>query len=276
MGTENLKFSFIFKIPEISLSFEGFDVDFAYTKSLGVFPDTAFFTVWNLDKNVYRHLLQKSYFVNVYSRYSQNEEIPVFSGYIDLNSVSSQIAELPLECESEPTPDSYVRFKLINSKELLTNKLININYQKPVSISQIIQDCSDLIGIDNVIVTTELPEKVYTNFKALGKPHRIIYEICASLGIRVNMQDGVLYIGSPNEALSSFNVLELNNINSSEPEYQTANEILLITDFYPQICPNDFVKCDFRELQGLYPVIKVSSVGDTYSRVCNTKIKIGI
>ena len=272
----NLKFNLIFRVPEADICIKNSDVDFVYYKSSEISANYANFILWNLDEISYRELFHKSFWVNVFSQYSDEPEIPVFSGYIDLKSVERKMYEFSPDYDDVPTPDMFTKFRLIDSKNIYEDLVVNKDYREPISSMQIIEDCTDLIGVDNVVITADIPNKTYNKFKALGHPHKVIYEICKSLKVPVSITDNVVYIGYPDENLADGTIQNFNYTNSLEPQYQGNNEALIITDFCPQVNPNNFVKCEFEKMQGLFPVKSIYSVGNTYRTLCTSKIRIGV
>ncbi len=272
----DLKFNLIFNVPEADICINNADVDFVYYKSAEISANYAVFMLWNLDENTYRELFRKNFLVNVFSKYSDEDEIPLFSGYIDLNSVVRKMYEFSPDSDDIPTPDMITKFKLIDSKNFYDDTVINKDYREPVSSRQIIKDCTDLIGSDNVIISSEIPNKTYNKFKAFGNPHKVIYELCKALAVPVCITNNVVYIGTPDVNISGTNISKFSYVNALEPEYQGNNESLIIADFSPQVNPNNFVKCEFENLQGLFPVKSVYSAGNTYKTLCTSKIRIGV
>ena len=172
--------------------------------------------------------------------------------------------------------DVMTRIKLVNSKKILQDCFINKTYREPATSGQIIQDCANAMGIHSVFFSDVLPEKLYSVYKAKGKPHNVIDEICKAINCKYLIKDEILYLGTPLENINSQNVMEFNKANSLNPEYKTEYERLIITRLKPNINPYDFVKCNFVNLEGVYRVSEVESNGNNYNTDGITKITISL
>ena len=90
------------------------------------------------------------------------------------------------------------------------------------------------------------------------------------------IQNGIIYIGSLKNDNSEDDIPIFSLANSLEPQYQSNNEVLLITQLRCDIYPNQLIKCDYEELRGVYKVVEVNSEGNNFDMASTTYITIGL
>lgn len=276
MTETNSDFKIILEAPESNLIIDDFDIEFIVKKSVKTDADTAYVTIWNLDETTYKVLIQREQLFNLYAQYGQEDSMLLFSGYSDKNFITRRRVDIT-QIDNEPAPpDIKTCLKLVESKKAYQNTYINESYREEVSAEQIIQDCISAMGLGSVFINTVIPEKIYSSFKAVGKPHQILFDICKVLGLNVVIQNGIIHIGSLSLNNTEQDIPVFNRSNSMEPQYQGQDEILLITALRPDIAPNSIIKCEFEECENLFRVIDVTSEGNNFDSISTTYITIGI
>ena len=269
-------FKIILEAPESNLIINDLDMEFIVKKSVRTDADTAYITIWNLDETSYKLLILREQVFYLYTQYGQNDAELLFTGYSDKNFITRKRVEI-IQKNNEPAlPDIKTCIKLIESKKAYQNTFINESYREDVSAEQIIQDCISAMGLGCVMLNTTIPEKTYHSFKAIGKPHQILFSICEALGLNVVIQNGVINIGTPSLNNTEQDVQVFNRENCLEPQYQGSDEMLLITGLRPDIYPNNIIKCEFDEFDNIFRVIDVTFEGNNFDKVSTTHITIGI
>ena len=269
------EFKVMVKIPELDIDINSHDIDYQIYKSSKTIPDIAILNVWNLEEIYYKKFLTANFKVFMYTKSYDNGLQLIFSGYTNSELVRN-IPILSVANDNKIPSDLITQIKLTDSKKILQNCFINKTYRESVSSSQIIQDCADAMGIKSVIYSDVLPEKVYSVYKAKGKPHVVIDEICRALNCEYLIQDEVLYLGSPKINNDTSSLVELNKDNSLNPESKNEYERLIITRLKSNVKPYDFVKCNFEDLEGIYKVSEVESSGNNYNTDGITKITVSL
>jgi len=269
-------FDIILNIPKSNLLISSLDMEFKVIKTAKSNADYAEIVIWNLDEDSYKQLIQDNQPVYIYTKLGDKEAKLIFTGYSDTNHITRKRITVTKTNNEAAPPDIVTSVELIESRISYDNCFINENYREEVSAEQIINDCISAMGIGSVIINTEIPEKMYSTFKAKGKPHCILYEICDSLGLDITIQNGIVNIGIPGADENEESIPEFNLLNSLEPEFQNNNEALLITELQTDIYPNKLVKCNFEKLSGIFPVIEVILEGNNFDRAGSTNIIIGL
>lgn len=262
--------------PESNLIIEGYDMEFIVKRSANSDADSAYVTVWNLDDEIYNLIIQREQLFNLYIQYENNDIELLFCGYSDNNYTSRNRIEI-IQTGNEPiSPDIQTSIRLVESKKAFQNAYINEAYRDEVSAEQIIKDCISAMGLGNVLINTEIPEKYYSSFKAIGRPHKILYNICDSLGINVSIQNGIVNIGVPSVNNTEQDILVFDSSNSFEPQYQGNDEVLLITGLQTKVQPNSVIHCNFDNLQNQFRVLNVTLEGNNFDKPVTTYITIGL
>ena len=268
-------FDIIIGVPDSDIVISDLDMEFKVRKSINSDADSAEIIIWNLDEDTYKKLIQKAHPIYLYTKTGNSEPVLMFVGFLDKNHViRRRIVVTKTNNEAAP-PDIVTVLNLIESRIAYDNTYINENYREPVSAEQIINDCISAMGLGSVIIDSQIPEKIYSTFKAVGKPHCILTEICESIGLDVVIQNGIINIGSPRNDNSENDIPVFSLENSLEPQYQSDNEVLLIMQLRCDIYPNQLIKCNYEGLNGVYKVIEVNSEGFNFE-ASTTYITIGL
>ena len=274
MTTKNNEFNIMIKIPELNLEISDYDMDYQIYKTSKNSPDTGIINIWNLEKKYYSEFLTHNFNIEVFTQYMGNDYEPLFNGYISKSYTARTNQLYDIARKDKISADILTKIKIINSKKRFQKYYINKDYREAVSSTQIINDCMEIMGIKKIIFSDILPEKLYPNYKAIGKPYEIIKEICTALDCRSLIQNEVLFLGIPTDSNISANYIELNSDNSYYPEDKNAYEKVIITKLKSVINPNDFVCCNFDGFEGLYCVSELQSDGNNYNTEGLTKITI--
>ena len=269
-------FDIIIDIPNSDIVISGLDMEFKVKRSINSDADSAEIIIWNLDEDTYKKLIQKDQPIYLYAKTGNAEAKLLFMGFLDKNHIIRRRTVVTKTNNEAAPPDIITVLNLIESRLAYDNTYINENYREPVSAEQIINDCIAAMGLGSVIIDSQIPEKIYSTFKAIGKPHCVLKEICDSVGLDVVIQNGIIHIGSSKNANLEDDIPVFSLANSLEPQYQNNSEVLLITQLQSDIYPNKLIKCKFEELDGVYKVIGVMSEGNNFDTASTTYITIGL
>ncbi len=276
MANSDLNFKIILEIPDADITIDGLDMDFVVHKSSKSVINTAYINVWNLDETKYQRLGEQEYLINMYTQYGDNDACLVFRGYSDTSFTRRFSGENRIVDEEDNSVDIPVLIRLLDGKTAYMESFINKSYREEVSSTRILKDCFQAMGIGTAIFSSKIPEKKYQSYKAIGRPHVIVENLCRTLKISMNVQNNLIYLKSDDENPELESTIVLNNSNSLPPQRQSDGLIEISSKFLPGLNPNDFVKCEFDGTEGIFSVSEVISNGNNYGIAGITKITIGI
>ena len=283
----SLKFNIMLRVGGADVQITDLDIDFDIFKTNKKEPNKSTITIWNLNDTTYQRILEKAYAVDLYTWYGDDEPALIFRGYIEkpqttkqnnaqgkINTARGFLAST-VKQDNRGSFDIPTIIELVDARVAYTDTYINKNYRSAVTSTQIIKDCIEAMDIGVAKFSENLPEKTYTNYKAVGKPHVILNTICKALNIRWNIQNGLIQIISPTEQFKGTYAVLLNANNSQRPTRNGDNELTISTRLLPFLNPEDWVHCDFKDLTGTEQVRAVHSVGNNYGTAGTTDIIIG-
>ena len=283
----SLNFNVMLQVAGADIQIQDLDIDFDVYKNNKSEANKSKITIWNLNDTTYQRILEKTYAIDLYTWYGNDEPALLFRGYVDpektvkRNNIKGRIntargfLESPIKQDVKGSFDIPTTIELIDGKIAYTNKKINKNYREKVSSTQIIKDCIEAMGIGTANFSENLPSTEYNTYKAVGSPHVIMQKICASLNIRFCIVNDLIQVIAPGESFNGEYAVLLNPENSMRPERLGENELAISTRFIPFINPNDWVQCKFIEFEGIERVRQVHHKGNNYGTAGETEIIIG-
>lgn len=255
------------EIAGADIVIENLDIDFhiELTDSSSK-ADKSQITIWNLSDTTYQRIFEKMYAVDLYVWHGNDEPALIFRGYparpAQLQNYTGRIntakgfLESPVRQDIKGGFDKPTILELVDGKLAYESTTINKTYRTKVSSKQIIQDCIEAMGVGISKISETLPEKIYTSYKAKGKPNVILDRIVKALGGKWCIQNGLIQILSGNETSDGTFAILLDENNSSKPLQQGQEEIHIETRFIPFVRPNNYVKVDKTTLNGVYRISK--------------------
>ncbi len=283
----SLNFNIMLQIAGADIQIQDLDIDIEVYKNNKSETNKSTVTIWNLNDTTYQRILEKTYAVDVYTWYGNDEPGLLFRGYVDpertarRNNIKGRIntargfLESPVKQDVKGSFDIPTVIELIDGKTAYTDAKINKNYREKVSSTQIIKDCIEAMGVGIAKFSDNLPATEYTTYKAIGKPHVIMQKICKSLNIRCCIINGLIQVIAPEEEFAGEYAILLNPENSMRPERHGENELVISTRFIQSANPNDWVQCEFKEFEGLESIRQVHHKVNNYGTAGETQIVIG-
>lgn len=285
---ESLDFNLRLEIAGADLIIEDLDIDVEYVKTREAEPNKSTVTIWNIAEDTYKRLL-KTYAMDIYSWYGDNEPSLLFRGYIDpksiirMSAVAGRINTAKGFLASTVKQDNKGQFdiptviELIDSKVNYTASKISKTYFTEVTTTQLINDCIEAMGVGIGFISNNLPVKTYKNgYKLSGKPHIVLKTILDGLGAKFNITNSFIYIQMPSDKNNDTYAVVLNAENSMRPDQQSDDTIIVSTRLIPFLNANDWVKLDFEELQGLEQAYEVRGKCNNYGTAGTTDIVIKV
>ena len=283
----SLDFHIMLQIAGADIQIQDLDIDIDVYKNNKSETNKSTVTIWNLNDITYQRILEKTYAVDVYTWYGNDEPALLFRGYVDpektikRNSPKGRIntargfLESPIKQDVKGSFDIPTIIELADGKVAYDSAKINKNYRQKVSSTQILRDCIEAMNIGIAKFSDKLPATEYNTYKAIGSPHVIMQKICKSLNIRFCIVNGLIQVIAPDEEFDVEFAILLNPENSMRPERLGENELAIPTRFIPFANPNDWVQCDFREFEGIERIRQVHHKANNYGIAGETEIIIG-
>lgn len=283
---DSLRFSLMILIAGADIQIQDLDIDFDIYKNNKSENNKSTITIWNINDTTYQRILEKTYAVDLYAWFGDKEPSLLFRGYVDKdktakNNINGRIntakgfLESPVKQDIKGSFDIPTVIELVDGHIAYTQKKINKNYRTEVTSTQIIKDCIETMGIGVSRFSNNLPVSKYKSFKAFGHPHVVMQKLCKPLGIRFSIQNDLIQVISPDESFDAEYAIYLNPHNSMRPDRKGENELSIKTRLITFVNPDDWVKCEFDEFEGIQQVRQVHSVGNNYGTEGETEIIIG-
>ena len=279
----SLDFHLRLEIAGADLVIEDMDIDVEYIKTRESEPNKSTVTIWNLSDDTFKKLF-KTYAVDVYAWFGDDEPSLIFRGYNDtksmvkMHAVAGRINTAKGFLASTVKQDNKGQFDIPTVIELIDSKVnylaskINKTYFAEVTSTQLINDCIEAMGVGVGFISENLSKKTYKNgYKLLGKPHVVLKTILDGLGAKFNITNGFIYI-----QINDTYAVVLNPENSMQPDQQSDDTIIISTRLIPFLNANDWVKLDFKELEGLEQVHEVRGKCNNYGTAGTNDIVIKI
>ena len=283
----SLDFHIMLQIAGADVQIQDLDIDIDVYKNNKSETNKSTVTIWNLNDITYQRILEKTYAVDVYTWFGNDEPSLLFRGYVDKektakrNSPKGRIntakgfLESPIKQDVKGAFDIPTIIELEDGKLAYDSAKINKNYRQKVSSTQILRDCIDAMNIGIAKFSDKLPATEYNTYKAVGSPHVVMQKICKSLNIRFCIVNGLIQVIAPDEKFDGEFAILLNPENSMRPERLGENELAIPTRFIPFANPNDWAQCDFREFEGTERIRQVHHKINNYGTIGETEIIIG-
>lgn len=283
-----LDFHLRLEIAGADLVIEDLDIDVEYVKTRASEPNKSTVTIWNIADDTFKRLL-KTYAVDIYSWHGNDEPSLLFRGYIDPKSIikmsaaAGRINTAKGFLASTVKQDNKGQFDIPTVIELIDSKVnymaskINKTYFSEVNTTQLINDCIEAMGVGVGFISENLPVKTYKNgYKLIGKPHVILKTILDGLGAKFNVTNSFIYIQMPTDKNNDTYAVVLNPQNSMQPDQQSDDTIIISTRLIPFLNANDWVKLDFKELQGLEQAYEIRGKCNNYGTAGTTDVVIKV
>ena len=226
----SLDFHIMLQIAGADIQIQDLDIDIDVYKNNKSETNKSTVTIWNLNDITYQRILEKTYAVDVYTWYGNDEPALLFRGYVDpektvkRNSPKGRIntargfLESPIKQDVKGSFDIPTIIELVDGKVAYDSAKINKNYRQKVSSTQILRDCIEAMNIGIAKFSDKLPATEYNTYKAMGSPHVIMQKICKSLNIRFCIVNGLIQVIAPYEEFDGDFAFLLNPENSMRPE----------------------------------------------------------
>ncbi len=256
----------------IKFNSENYDINFSIIRTDDYVPDTAFIQIHNIIQKDFSLLLNPLRELSLYMKLSDKLPLLLFNGNVLPSSVKS-ISKY-IKTNNNYSNDIRNSITAVDSLRFYSD-MLDINYIEAVSALTLIKDCAASSGIKGVFFSKTIQDKVYSKFKALGSPCKIIKNICNALEEQFYICGNNLYVGD----VPSINLLSpvLDLSNSSIPVRINSGAFRLITKFNSSIRPGGYVNTYFPSLLvGEFRVSQVYIYGNTSKNFIEMSLEIKV
>lgn len=282
---QSLNFRIRLDIGGANIRIEDLDIDFDVIKTNTSEPNKSKITVWNINNQTFEAIRNKTNALELYTAFGADEYNLLFTGF-PVESVKA-FAQAGTINTAQGFLASPIRQDLkggfdiptiIETKDAIIDyrdTTINKTYKGQVTSTEIINDCIAALGVPISRLSPQLPVKTFNDFVAIGKVKTILNNVTKSVGAKWSINNGTIQIITQNDQFANFGVL-LNADNSERPEQQNDDLIRIKTRLLPFLQPNDWVRCNYPQLEGTYRTQQVRHIGNNYGTAGATEVLIGI
>lgn len=285
------------EIVGANMVIENADISIELSKSDDGSPNYCTCTIYNISENTYNIINEKTNHIRVYADTNENGYVLIFQG--DLRDIKKWKAykstasktkgrkrkkPVKVQYESPPitreTNDNNVTtiIQLQDGiKSTFLNNYYSKSYKNAVTNITILNDIIDYIkrqttiGIGNI---ANLTEKTFsTGYVAHGSLANVLRTICQTGNCKSIIENNVLNIYSNTVTSDVYGYYLHSNI-CPRPEFNANKEISVLAPFLPTVQVGNFVKLDFQDIDGCYPIKKIESKIDNFGQNYETNLTL--
>lgn len=283
------------EIVDADMVIENADIAIEIKKTSDGKPHYCTITIYNISQNTYNILNDKANEVRVYVDVDDNGYMLAFEGILrdivkwkkakaKTKKKSKAKANTVIHYNEPPISRSSDAGNIITKIELqdgfktaYIKNYYSKSYQGQVTNTQILNDIIDYmkaqttIGIGSIMT---LNEKTFPNGRVVnGTLANVLKQICAT-GDRVSVIDNNILNIFDMTAESDVYGYYLHGGICPRPEFNADKEISVEAPYLPAIQVGTFVKLEFEDLEGTYPVKSLESSIDNFGQSYETKLTL--
>lgn len=286
------------EIVDADMVIENADISVMIKKNDEGSPNYCTLNIYNISQNTYNIINDKANEIRVYADIDEKGYILIFEGILrDITKWKkakqtvatskkrkTRTAKKPIQIHynSPPILRSQDNGNVITTIELqdsFKNAYINNYYKKSyegqVTNNQILKDILDYIkdkttiGIGNI---STLTEKTFINGRVIyGTLINVLNQICATGNSICDIDNNIINIFPKNQTSDVYGYYLHGGI-CPRPEFNADKEVSVDAPFLPSINVGAFVKLDFEDIDGIYPVKSLESKIDNFGSEYETKL----
>lgn len=277
----------------------GLDIDFEVERTNSQEPNETNITIWNLSEDAFYQLASKSNKISLYFAKGKNDWSLLTSGTPSFSTkVSPQGGNnssrgfLKRDDAVGGENDIATTITLLESVNLYEEVAISKSYDGDISISTILNDCANLMGVsfddttkNGSYLISPIEDTYVNNYVARGRVIDVVKDLVNRIGAKFSLENNILNVYLEEEGLNSEGYYYdfTRNVkgyhftpeNSSLPEAeQDKNNILyhFTTQLIPDISVGSYCLCDLDTLRGVRQINKVLISGNNYGTAGQTEI----
>lgn len=287
------------EIVGANMVIENADISIELNKSDDGSPNYCTCTIYNISENTYNIINDKTNHVRVYADTNENGYALIFQGDLrdikkwkayksSVSKKKSKKKKKPAKVQYEAPPitresnDNNIA-TIIQLQDGIKSTFLNNHYSKSykgvITNKKVLDDIIEYIkqqttiGIGNI---ANLTEKTFsTGYVAHGTLANVIRAICQTGNCTSSIENNVLNIYS-NNATSDVYGYYLHGGICPRPEFNANKEVSVLAPFLPTVQIGNFVKLDFQDIDGIYPIKKIEAKIDNFGQDYETNLTLKV
>ena len=292
------------EIVDADMVIENADISVTIKKNDEGSPNYCTCVIYNVSQNTYNILNDKSNEIRIYADIDEKGYILIFEGILrDIvkwkkakNTVvtkrkrkrKTKTVKKPIQVHYNSPPISRNNndgniATIIELQDGFKNAYINnhysCSYKGEVTNKQILNDILYYVKRQTTLgigVISELDEKTFSNGRVVsGTLNNVIRQICATGNCISDIDNNIINIFKKNQTSDVYGYYLHGGI-CPKPEFNADKEIDVDAPFLPSINVGAFVKLDFEDIDGVYPVKSLESKIDNFGSAYETKLTLKV
>ena len=290
------------EIVDADIVIENADISVEIKKNSEGSPNYCTLNIYNISQNTYNIINDKANEVRVYADVDEQGYILIFEGVLrdiikwkkakrtvtTTKKRKRNTTKKPIQIHYNSPPilrnqDNGNVITIVELQDSFKTAYINNYYKKSyqgqVSNNQILKDILDYvrnkttIGVGNI---SSLTEKIFINGRIInGTLINILNQICATGNCICDIDNNIINIFPKNQTSDVYGYYLHGGI-CPRPEFNANKEISIEAPFLPAIQIGAFVKLEFEDIDGIYPVKEIESKIDNFGSAYETKLTLKV
>lgn len=285
------------EIVDADIVIEGADIALDIKKTDEGKPNYCSITIYNVSENTYNILNDKANEIRVYTDTNEQGYVLTFQGVlrdiVKWKKAKSEVKKkrkskrktpIKIHYNEPPISRSQDNGNVITTIELqdgfkdtFLNNYYSQSYSGEVTNNQILNDILYFIKRQTTLTIgniATLQEKTFPKGKVMrGTLNNVLRSICQTGKCKSVIDNNILNVFSNNVQEDVYGYYLHSGI-CPRPEFNADKEIDVEAPFLPTIEIGNFVKLDFQDIDGIYPIKKIESKIDNFGGESSTKITL--
>lgn len=284
------------EIVDADIAIEGADIVLEIKKTDEGKPNYCTITIYNVSENTYNILNDKANEIRVYTDINEKGYVLTFQGVlrdiVKWKKAKSEVKKrkrksktpMKVHYNEPPISRSQDSGNVITTIELqdgfkdtFLNNYYSQSYKGEITNKQILNDILYFIKRQTTITIgniAELQEKTFPKGKVMkGTLNNVLRTICQTGNCKSVIDNNILNVFS-NTVQDDVYGYYLHSGICPRPEFNADKEIDVEAPFLQNIEVGNFVKLEFQDIDGTYPIKKIESRVDNFGGESSTKITL--
>lgn len=292
------------EIVDADMIIENADISVEIKKNSEGSPNYCTLNIYNISQNTYNIINDKANEIRVYADIDEKGYVLIFEGVLrDIvkwkkakstvaktkrKTKRKKIAKKPIQVHYNSPPilrsqDDGNITTTIQLQDGFKNAYINNHYQQSyegqVSNRQILNDILYYVKRQTTLgigITTDLTEKIFPKGRIIkGSLASVLKQICATGNCICDIDNNIINIFQKNQTSDVYGYYLHGGI-CPRPEFNADKEISIDAPFLPSVNIGAFVKLDFEDIDGIYPIKEIESKIDNFGSSYETKLTLKV
>lgn len=287
------------EIVDADMVIENADISVEIKKTDQGCPNYCTINIYNVSQNTYNVINDKANEIRVYADTDNQGYTLIFEGVLrDIvkwkkakastakKKRKSRTTKKPIQIHYNEPPilrseDDGNIVTTIQLQDGFKNAYLNNFYQKSysgqITNKQILNDILYYVKRQTTLgigVTAELEEKTFPNGRVVsGTLTNVLRQICSTGNCISDIDNNIINIFKKNQTSDVYGYYLHGGI-CPKPEFNADKEISVDAPFLPSVNVGAFVKLDFEDIDGIYPIKEIDSKIDNFGNSYETKLTL--